>query len=178
MRAQVEKHLEVSDADPRCNMSLKLRQQIESHIGLADDEVDDEDAKIKALAKTRNKMARPEEEAGKMLVEWIDLLVMANTLRPGLFFYHVPNGLARTATQGGLFKAQGLRKGWPDYCLDLPLGGYHGLRLELKSLNGSKPSPEQLEILARLESVGFKCAVAWGFDDARQQIEKYLDLAS
>ena len=130
----------------------------------------------KVVRGIRKSVNRPEEDAGRMLVQWIDLLVLPNGLKPGLFFYHVPNGLARTATQGGIFKAQGLRKGWPDYCLDLPLGGYHGMRLELKAENGSKPTPEQLDILARLESVGFKCSVAWGFDDAKRQFEQYLDL--
>ena len=112
-----------------------------------------------------------------MLVQWIDLLVMRNGLRPGLFFMHTPNGLARNATEGGIFKAQGLRKGWPDYSLDLPMGPYHGLRLELKSVDGDKPTREQLDILRRLEAVGFYCCVAWGFDDAKQRIEQYLDLA-
>lgn len=116
---------------------------------------------------------RPEESAGRMLVEWIDLVVLPNGLRPGLFFMHTPNGLARNATEGGIFKAQGLRKGWPDYSLDLPVGRYHGFRLELKAENGNKPSAEQLDILARLESVGYKCGVAWGFDDGKQQLEHY-----
>ncbi len=128
-------------------------------------------------AEPARKVNRPEEDAGKMLVLWIDLVVMPNGRRPGEYFFHVPNGLARNATEGGIFKAQGLRKGWPDYCLDLPLGNYHGLRLELKAPNGAKPTDTQLDILARLESVGFKCCVAWGFDEAKEQIEHYLDLA-
>lgn len=112
-----------------------------------------------------------------MLVQWIDFLVLPNGLRPGLFFAHNANGLARNKTEGGIFKAQGMRKGWPDYSLDLPLGDYHGLRLELKAENGAKPDAGQLAILERLESVGYKCCVAWGFDDAKGQIERYLDLA-
>ncbi len=112
-----------------------------------------------------------------MLVEWIDLVVMPNGTRPGAYFYHVPNGGGRSKAEAGLFKAQGVRKGWPDYNLDLPMGRYHGLRGELKAENGAKPTPEQLDILARLESVGFKCCVWWGFDDARKGIEQYLDIA-
>ncbi len=135
------------------------------------------DAEPPRKIQARTKPNRPEEDAGRMLVTWIDLVTMPNGLKPGLYFMHTPNGLARNATEGGIFKAQGLRKGWPDYSLDLPLGRYHGLRLELKAINGAKPTPEQLEILARLELVGFKCCVAWGFDEAKRQIEHYLDLA-
>lgn len=121
----------------------------------------------------RAPVKRHEEQVGRQLVEWIDLLVFPNGLRPGLFFYHVPNGLARNATEGGIFKAQGLRAGWPDYCLDLPVGRYHGFRLEIKAALGPKPTADQLTILARLESVGYKCGVAWGFDDGKRQLEQY-----
>lgn len=149
------------------------REQLEQHLDAPYD-AERPDKPPKRPAKAIN---RPEEDAGRMLTTWIDLLVMPNGLRPGLFFYHVPNGLARTAAQGGIFKAQGLRKGWPDYGLDLPLGPYHGLRGELKGIDGDKPSALQLDILARLEAVGFKCCVWWGFDHARRDIEQYLDLA-
>ena len=137
-----------------------------------------EDRPVDCAPQKKRLVNRPEEEAGKMLVQWIDLLVMPDGLKPGLFFYHVPNGGARSTAEAGLFKAQGVRKGWPDYCLDLPLSRYHGLRLELKAENGAKPNSDQLAILVRLESVGFKCCVAWGFDDAKRQIEQYLDLAN
>jgi hypothetical protein len=121
---------------------------------------------------------QPEQEVGRMLVDWIDLVTLPNGIKPGLYFYHVANaGVAEGKVRGGILQGQGVRKGWPDYGLDLPLGGYHGFRLEIKRLDGDKPTAEQLEILARLEAVGFKCAVAWGFDDAKRQTELYLDLA-
>ena len=157
----------VDDLD---GLKPSIRRQVEAMLE------ESHDRPVNCAPEKKRIVNRPEEDAGRMLVQWIDLQVLPNGLKPGLFFYHVPNGLARTATEGGIFKAQGLRKGWPDYCLDLPLGGYHGMRLELKAENGSKPTSEQLDILARLESVGFKCGVAWGFDDAKRQFEQYLDL--
>ena len=149
-----------------------IRKQVEGHLegGPALPTVTESCAGIPGTLPTPK---RHEEQVGRQLVEWIDLVVLPNGLRPGLFFYHVPNGLARNATEGGIFKAQGLRKGWPDYCLDLPVGRYHGFRLEIKAENGPKPTAGQLEILARLESVGYKCGVAWGFDDGKQQLERY-----
>lgn len=123
------------------------------------------------------RLNQPEQEAGRLLVAWIDLVVLPNGLRPGLFFAHVANaGVAGGEVRGGILQGQGVRKGWPDYILDLPAGGYHGFRLELKAAEGAKPTPEQLETLTRLESVGFKCAVAWGFDDAKRAVQQYLDL--
>lgn len=164
--------LRIVDKDQLSGMPASTRAQIERHLDRVDDIVDH------LIGPPPNKVirgpvTRPEENAGRMLVEWIDLVVLPNGLRPGLFFYHVPNGLARNATEGGIFKAQGLRKGWPDYCLDLPVGRYHGFRLEIKAEHGAKPTAQQLEILARLESVGYKCGVAWGFDEAKRQLEQY-----
>lgn len=113
-----------------------------------------------------------------MLVEWMDSMILPNGLRPGLFFAHVQNaGVAGGKVRGGIMKGQGVRKGHPDYILDLPLGRYHGFRLELKALDGSKPDQEQLDYLERLEAVGYKVAVAWGFDDAKRACEAYLALA-
>lgn len=154
-----------------------IRQQVAPHLDAGTAHTPVNCAPARQASTNKAKANRPEEDAGRLLVEWIDLVVLPNGLRPGLFFMHTPNGLARNATQGGIFKAQGLRKGWPDYSLDLPLGGYHGARLELKSKSGAKPSREQLDILARLESVGFKCFVAWGFEQAREQLSEYLDFA-
>lgn len=122
------------------------------------------------------RMGRPEQIAGELLIEWIDLLVLPNGLRPGLFFYHVANGGGRSKAEAGILKGQGVRAGQPDYNLDLPAGPYHGLRLELKAPDGAKPPEHQLEILQRLEGVGYKCCVAWGFEDACKHIDSYLDL--
>ena len=157
--------LRIVDKDQLGSMNPSVRRQLEQQLDASD--LSSKPANVK------QRPNRPEEGAGRQLVTWIDLVVLTNGLRPGLFFYHVPNGLARNATMGGIFKAQGLRKDWPDYGLDLPVPPYHGFRLELKAENGAKPTRGQLDILARLESVGYKCGVAWGFDDGRAQLEQY-----
>lgn len=167
--------LRITDKDQLKSVSPHVRDQLEDALDAIDGALKPGEIKAALQGKPVTRKNRPEEDAGRLLVEWIDLLVLPNGLRPGLFFYHVPNGLARNATMGGIFKAQGLRKGWPDYGLDLPAGPYHGLRMELKEIDGNKPTKEQLDILARLETVGFKCCVAWGFDDGREQLDRYLD---
>lgn len=157
--------------------SPHVKAQLEQHLGGSAPAAAEVDQDLARATVARKKMARPEQDAGALLVKWVDLLpVMANGLRPGEFFYHVANGGARSKVEAGILKGQGVRAGWPDYGLDLPAGPYHGLRLELKAADGDKPPTHQLEILARLESVGFKCVIAWGFEEARGYVEQYLDL--
>ena len=157
VRAQLETHFTAAPPDPATSTAT----EINAHQGRAH---------VKA------KIERSEQGSGALLIRWIDLLVLPNGLKPGQFFFHVANGGARDKTEAGILKGQGVRAGWPDYCLDLPAGRFHGLRLELKADEGAKPPPHQLEILARLESVGFKCCVAWGFEEAQRYVSDYLDL--
>jgi hypothetical protein len=173
--------LRITDPSQLEHLSPHIRAQLEPHILGTPRAAGETVRRIHEAAgieapKVRNR--QPEQEAGKMLVQWIDQLVLPNGLRPGLFFAHVANaGVAGGETRGGILQGQGVRKGHPDYILDLPLGRYHGFRLELKAIDGGKPDEDQLTYLERLEAVGFKCAVAWGFDQARASLESYLALA-
>ena len=129
------------------------------------------------LGESKPRRERPEQDAGKLLVAYVKALVLKGGLRPWDFFYHVPNGGGRSRIEAGILYGQGLHKGWPDYGLDLPRRQYHGLRIELKAPDGSKPEQEQLDILARLESVGYKVNVCWGFEEAKDALDRYLDIA-
>ncbi len=121
------------------------------------------------------RLNRPEQRDGAMLVQWMDHLRLPCGGLAGLYFAHTPNGGARSAVEGAILQGQGVRKGWPDYTLYYPHNGYAGLVLELKHVDGAKPDDEQLQILERLERVGYKAHVAWGFDDATRCIQSYLD---
>ena len=156
-------------------LGAHVRRQVEPYREIIEGATEDALAHV---ARRSGAVRRPEQDAGARLVQWVDSLELANGIRPGEYFAHVANeGVLNGRTRGGILQGQGVRKGWPDYILDLPLGGYHGFRLELKAENAGKPSPDQLEILARLEAVGYRCAVAWGFDDAKNAVASYLDLA-
>lgn len=173
--------LRIVDPAQIAHLPAHVREQLERHLVASPAAAGETVRRIHQAAGLEEPKARlnqPEQEAGKMLVQWIDSLVLPNGLRPGLFFAHVANaGMADNKIRGGILQGQGVRKGWPDYILDLPLGRYHGFRLELKATEGKKPEQDQLDTLARLEAVGFKCAVAWGFDEAKRAIESYLALA-
>jgi len=88
--------------------------------------------------------------------------------------YAVPNGLktpnARIAARA---VAEGLKKGFPDMCLDVPVGGYHGLRIELK-VGKNKTSKFQDKWIERLRSFGYRVEVCYGSDAAMKVIDDYL----
>ena len=169
--------LRITNEDQIQGLPANIKAQIER--GLNNCECDSPTgghAEPERKIQTHSKRKHPEQDAGKMLIQWIDLLHRPDGLRPGLYFCHTPNGGFRNPIEAAIFYGQGVRKGWPDYTLYIPRGRYHGLVGELKAENGSKPEPEQLAILRRLEIMGYKACVWWGFDDAKQQIEQYLDL--
>jgi hypothetical protein len=87
--------------------------------------------------------------------------------------YAIPNDGIRTPQQGARFKRRGLRPGMPDICLPYPANGFHALYIELKTKIG-KPTHEQLNCIAKLQAAGNCATIAYGWEDAWQQIENYL----
>jgi hypothetical protein len=86
---------------------------------------------------------------------------------PYTFWFHVPNGGARTATEGAILKGLGVRAGVPDLII-VHGGRFYGL--ELKTPSG-QVSPAQEQTLASLRSAGALTAVAVGLDDALRVLE-------
>lgn len=89
-------------------------------------------------------------------------------------WYHVPNGGKRNAIEAAKFKKMGVMAGVSDVILDEAKGGYHGLRIELKTKNG-KLSESQMNFLNKATDKGYLCAVVYSFDAARELIENYLN---
>lgn len=130
-------------------------------------------------------MIRPEDIAGKSedsqciaLMAWCAL---NQSIYPQLkWLSHIPNGGARDLREGAKFKAMGVKRGFPDYILPLPIQTswghqYAGLFLELK-VGKNKTSSEQKEYLAYLVSVGYCCYVCYGWENARDRIVEYFNL--
>lgn len=112
-------------------------------------------------------------------------------------FYHIPNELPASAAEmaeiraGGGYpnsrwrasrlrqisdlKAQGLRKGIPDYHLAVARGGYWSLYLELKTPQG-RLGPEQRAMIDRLRRAGHAVAVTYDWHEAWQVLQWYLNL--
>ena len=114
-----------------------------------------------------------EAEEQVALFQWAKL---AEGSKPQLrLLYAVPNGGRRDRIEAAHLKRQGVKAGVPDICLAYPKGVYHGLYIELK-VGKNKPSQAQREWLDMLKSAGYMAVVCYGFQEARETIEKYLTL--
>lgn len=87
----------------------------------------------------------------------------------------VPNGGWRNATVAAKLKAEGVRPGVHDYLWLYRVGGYSGLTIELKTLNG-RPSKEQLDFAAFAEANGFKVVFAKGWEEAWRAVCEYAGI--
>lgn len=84
-----------------------------------------------------------------------------------------PNGGVREPRYGARLKREGMKKGFPDLGIFSPCGEYHGMFIEFKSEKG-KLSPEQKEVLSKLQNKGYNCVICKSLDDAINQTNMYL----
>lgn len=87
--------------------------------------------------------------------------------------YHTPNGGKRNKFEALRLKKQGTKAGIPDYFLPVAIAPFHGLYLELKAQKGTLQK-SQKEWLNKLSEQGYATCVAYGADQAFDQITKYL----
>src|SRR5271166_4396383 len=80
----------------------------------------------------------------------------------GTFWFHPANGGARTAIEGAILKACGVRAGTPDLIL-IKDGKTFGL--ELKADNG-RVNPTQAQVHEEMRAAVAEVAVATGLDEA------------
>ena len=131
------------------------------------------------LARSLNFNPLEEVEATR-LTEWAKLTRWQGVTVHELLIM-IPNGAylgadARTrAIVMAKLKRTGFRPGVYDYLLAVPCEQYPGLWLELKRRKGGQRSPEQAQFARIMESVGWRCELAKGWEDAAQQIRAYLD---
>lgn len=91
--------------------------------------------------------------------------------------FHIANGGYRDPREAANLKRQGVKAGVPDICLPVARGGYHGLYIELK-YGKNKPTLEQQVWLGRLLRNGYEAKVCYGWEQAKNEIIKYLNLES
>ena len=91
-----------------------------------------------------------------------------------MMLYAIPNGANKSYAAAAKFKAEGLRKGFPDLGLAIARRGYNGLFLEMKRTKGSDVSPEQMEYLALLNRHNYAASICRGYDEAVQRITWYM----
>jgi hypothetical protein len=107
---------------------------------------------------------RPEQDIQKALADHLRLRGA-----PGTYWFHPANGGARTAIEGAILKACGVRAGTPDLIL-IKSGRTYGL--ELKATNG-RVSPAQRTAHDEMRAAGAEVAVAVGVDAALAQLESW-----
>lgn len=89
--------------------------------------------------------------------------------------YHVPNGGSRNAIEAKHLKQQGVKAGVPDICLPVARGKWHGLYIEMKA-GRNKTTPTQDEWLENLRAQGYVAEVCYGWKQAAEMLEQYLQL--
>ncbi|MDT3718457.1 VRR-NUC domain-containing protein [Pseudomonas oryzihabitans] len=126
-------------------------------------------------ARTRKK--KPVDWEGKeqaALFRWIDLQYPKDSK----LIYHVPNGGDRHMLTAKKLKAQGVRAGMPDINIDIPRGGWHGMRIEFKATppRDADVAANQEATLQLLNDQGYLAIVCRGVHDAEEHIRAYMRL--
>ena len=94
---------------------------------------------------------------------------------PGLELMHaIPNGGKRDLVIAARLKEEGVKAGVPDICLPVPKGGKAGMYIEMKRLKGARATPEQLQWLSALSRQGYYCVLCHGWEQARDEILRYM----
>lgn len=101
--------------------------------------------------------------------QWIEKQPLLRNLT-----FAIPNGGTRDPIEAKHLKEEGVRRGVPDIFVALPLGGYHGLFIEMKRRKGSTISKDQREWIEKLQEQGYVANICMGFDEARAAVERYL----
>lgn len=104
--------------------------------------------------------------------------VLAEARHPELgLLFAVPNGGHRNPVVAARMKAEGVKRGVPDYMLPVPRGPWHGLFVELKRERGGRVSEDQRRMIRLLEEQGYRVVVARGWVEAYEAIMEYLGVA-
>lgn len=90
------------------------------------------------------------------------------------YLIHIANEGKRTPQYGHKLKKMGLKKGVSDYFLAYPHNGYAGLWIELKAHALSRSTPEQIEWIEDMKSVGYQGYIVYDWERAKDLILDYL----
>lgn len=143
-----------------------------AHLAAASD--DAAEVRRRAMASVRKDEEHQEQS---LLFQWIDLQM--GRIPELENFYAVPNfsgfvgGEKARLAAGARLKREGRRKGVPDVNGDVARGGYHGLRIEMKTDDGVL-SADQKRWHKRLRAAGYRVEVCRTWEAARDVILGYL----
>lgn len=119
--------------------------------------------------KTKKKPRNEEHRIQCECVKWFRLQYP----KDALMLYAIPNGGRRDAITGSILKDEGVTKGVADLNLDIPNIHYHGLRIEMKTREGTQ-SEAQKEFQRQVEARGYKYILCRSFDEFRREVGIYM----
>ena len=126
-----------------------------------------------AMPIKRERKPRQDREHAEA-VKLMQLVRMHENRWPALkWLFHVPNGGARSKAAGGKLKAEGVKRGVPDYLLPCPSANWCGLALELKA-KGGRLETEQRTWLDHFDAQGWQSTVCFGAEEAWAVIRDYV----
>lgn len=91
------------------------------------------------------------------------------------YTYSIPNGGSRSEKTAGIMKAEGVKKGMPDFNLFIARAPYHSLFVEMKTEKG-RLSESQEAVISLLRQEGHKVVVCRSEQHAVTEIFKYLGI--
>ncbi len=108
--------------------------------------------------------------------EQCKLVGRVRSFYPDVIIAAVPNGGSRDIREAVKLKAEGVLAGFPDLIVAEPRGRYHGLYVEMKRDRQAPVRDDQVVMLRRLRTRGYKTIVGYGVDHAWPLVEEYLSL--
>lgn len=88
--------------------------------------------------------------------------------------FAVPNGGHRSKTTALRLRMEGVKAGVSDLFLPVPRDGYHGFWIEMK-VGSNHRTLAQCDWQDHMEAQGYAVVTCWGFDQAKDAIELYLE---
>ncbi len=119
-------------------------------------------------------MRQPEHIEQVALFRWAAYQSHSYAMPELALMFAIPNGGLRSKATAARLKAEGVKAGVPDICLPVANGKYHGLFIEMKA-GRNKPTTPQVQWHMRLSQQGYRVAVCYGWEAARDVIEEYLN---
>ena len=109
-----------------------------------------------------------ENQEQKQLIQW------CRSNPKFQYLFHIPN--ETIGGQGWLVRNRqmGVKSGVPDLFYPVPMNGYHGLFIEMKTETG-RLSNTQKRWIEMLQNVGYKCVVAHGWIEAKEALINYVE---
>lgn len=122
----------------------------------------------KRASDNSNPSSNPSEaHEQKQLIQW------CRTDPRFQYLFHVPNESVGGPGWLTRNRQMGVKAGVPDLIYPVPMQGYHGLFIEMKTKTG-RLSAEQKRWITALETFGYKVVVAHGWEQAKEALQDYV----